>query len=56
MSITHGLEKFKNSLSNFQDNYILIGGSACSLLYEINELEFRPTNDLDIIVVDNESN
>ncbi|GAB4231714.1 MAG: hypothetical protein Tsb0021_10210 [Chlamydiales bacterium] len=45
-----GLELFKNHFSEYSDNYILIGGAACSLLMEDVALEFRATKDLDIVL------
>lgn len=46
-----GIEKFKEYFSDKQDNYILIGGSACDFLMDESGLEFRATKDLDIVLI-----
>ena len=46
-----GLERFKEYFSDFQNDYILIGGVACELIFNSMRLEFRFTNDFDIVVV-----
>lgn len=45
-----GLEKFKEHFSEFNDQYILIGGTACSVALEQAGLDFRATKDLDIVL------
>ena len=45
-----GLAKFKDHFAAFNGRYILIGGAACDLLHEDAGLEFRVTNDLDIVL------
>ena len=45
-----GLEKFKEHFSEFNDQYILIGGTACSKALEQAGLDFRATKDLDIVL------
>ena len=49
--MVHGIEKFKLEFSKFADQYVLIGGSACSLILEKLNNEFRTTKDLDIVLV-----
>ena len=46
-----GLIQFKEYFKNFQDNYILIGGTACDFWLNQSGLNFRVTKDLDIIIV-----
>ncbi len=45
-----GLEHFKKHFSSFTDHYILIGGSACTVIMEEAGLDFRATKDLDIVL------
>jgi hypothetical protein len=45
------LKHFRDAMEQFQDQYILIGGNACALLFEAQGAVFRPTEDLDIILV-----
>lgn len=50
MSIT-GLRQFREALAGFEDDYVLIGGSACDLLMAEQGLAFRRTKDLDVVVL-----
>ncbi|MDO5062469.1 MAG: hypothetical protein Q4D77_04775 [Peptostreptococcaceae bacterium] len=45
------LERFKNHFRKFEDQYIIIGGTACDLLMEDVGLPFRATKDLDIVLI-----
>jgi hypothetical protein len=45
-----GLELFKKHFSNFQEKYVLIGGTACMLAMEEAGIPFRATKDLDIVL------
>lgn len=45
-----GLEHFKQHFANYADQYVLIGGAACSVIMENAGLEFRSTKDLDIVL------
>jgi hypothetical protein len=49
--MVHGLEKFKEYFEEFADNYVLIGGTACDILMDDLGLDFRATNDLDIVLI-----
>ena len=46
-----GIEVFRKHFAGFEDKYVLIGGTACDLLFQKNGLPFRATRDLDIILV-----
>ena len=46
-----GLETFKTVFKDYSDNYILIGGTACDVLFTKAGLPFRATKDLDIVLV-----
>ncbi len=45
-----GLDLFREHFVSFKDQYILIGGAACDLLFEEFGAEFRATRDLDIVL------
>lgn len=46
-----GIEKFKEYFSGYEDQYVIIGGTACELLMENEELDFRATKDIDIVII-----
>lgn len=41
-----GFEKFKEQFQGFEDQYVIIGGTACDLIMENEELPFRATKDI----------
>jgi hypothetical protein len=45
-----GLDKFKEHLGAFSEQYILIGGTACDLLHGALGLNFRATRDFDVVL------
>lgn len=45
-----GLDKFKAQFANHADQYVLIGGAACDLLFNQAGLPFRSTKDLDVVL------
>jgi len=45
-----GLDRFKEHFAPFAKNYVLIGGTACSLAMEEAGLLFRTTKDFDIVL------
>lgn len=52
--MVRGFEKFKEHFKDHTDAFIIIGGTACSLLLEVAGGEFRATKDIDIVLcVDN---
>lgn len=46
-----GLEKFKERFKQFWNQYVIIGGTACNLIMENEELPFRATKDIDIVLI-----
>lgn len=46
-----GLETFREFFRNYQDQYVLIGGAACDMIFEEADIPFRATRDLDIVLV-----
>lgn len=51
MPVVIGIDTFRDAMMGFEDKYVLIGGGACSLLFEGTPRDFRPTRDLDVIVM-----
>lgn len=49
--MVNGLDKFKERFRNFSDAYMVIGGTACSILIDDAGFEFRPTSDIDMILI-----
>ena len=47
----NGFTKFKEWFKGFENQYVVIGGSACDLIMESEELPFRATKDLDIVLI-----
>ncbi|MDO4712090.1 MAG: hypothetical protein Q4A75_08940 [Peptostreptococcaceae bacterium] len=45
------LQKFKEHFNGFENQYIIIGGTACELIMENEEIPFRATKDLDIVLI-----
>lgn len=46
-----GLDLFVEHFKDFQDNYVLIGGTACAILMEEAGADFRATKDFDIVLI-----
>ena len=46
-----GLETFREYFQNFSRDYVVIGGVACELALDSLRLDFRPTDDFDIVIV-----
>ncbi len=49
--MVRGLNLFKDSFAEFSDQYVLIGGVACSLAMDEAGIAFRATSDLDIVLI-----
>lgn len=45
------LEKFRNHFKGFEDYYVIIGGTACTVLFENYGEHFRVTKDIDMVVI-----
>ena len=50
MPVVSGIDAFRDAMIGFEDKYVLIGGGACSLLFEGTQRDFRATRDLDVVV------
>lgn len=51
MSKVRGIERFADAMSGCKGGYVLIGGGACSVLFDNEGDSFRATEDLDIVVI-----
>lgn len=45
-----GIDKFREYFAGHEDEYVLIGGAACDLLFATAGLNFRATKDLDVVL------
>jgi catechol 2,3-dioxygenase-like lactoylglutathione lyase family enzyme len=45
-----GLENFREHFTGHEDQYAIIGGAACDLLFDAAGLPFRATKDLDMVL------
>ena len=49
--MVNGIKKFKERFQGFENQYVIIGGTACDLIMENEELAFRATKDMDIVLI-----
>lgn len=46
-----GIEIFKEYFRDYKEQYVLIGGGACDLIFEDVGADFRATKDLDVVLI-----
>ena len=46
-----GITAFKERFKDYDDCYTIIGGTACDILMAEEELDFRATKDIDMIIL-----
>ena len=46
-----GLDTFQKYFADYEEQYVLIGGAACDILFESNEVNFRATRDQDMVLI-----
>lgn len=46
-----GLDTFCEYFKDYKEQYVLIGGAACDIIFESNEANFRATRDLDMVLI-----
>ena len=46
-----GLQVFKEYFKDYTNQYVLIGGAACDIIFEEQGTAFRATKDLDIVLI-----
>lgn len=49
--MVRGLDTFREYFEEFEEQYVLIGGAACDILFASNEGQFRATRDLDMVLI-----
>lgn len=49
--MVEGIERFRDAMAAYADNYIIIGGTACDIVLDGSPMRARPTRDIDLIVV-----
>lgn len=49
--MVNGFTEFKERFKEYKDQYVIIGGTACDLIMENEELPFRATKDIDIVLI-----
>lgn len=49
--MVRGIEIFRDYFREFKDQYVLIGGSACDILFSEAGIEFRATKDIDMVLI-----
>lgn len=49
--MVRGLDTFRKYFAGFENQYVLIGGAACDILFASNEGQFRATRDLDMVLI-----
>jgi len=50
-SIITRMQSFKEWFADYSDNFVIIGGAACSLIMEEENADFRPTKDVDVVLL-----
>lgn len=55
MALIAGLDRFREAMRGWEDYYVLIGGGACSLLFDEQQRDFRATRDLDLVILSNKA-
>lgn len=46
-----GIDTFREYFENYEDQYVLIGGAACDILFKSKDISFRATRDLDLVLI-----
>ena len=46
-----GLDTFRKYFEGYENQYVLIGGAACDIVFESNDTIFRATRDLDMVLI-----
>lgn len=46
-----GIDVFKEYFKDYTDQYVLIGGAACNIIFEERNAAFRSTKDFDMVLI-----
>ena len=49
--MVQGIESFREWFADYSDQYVIIGGTACDLLMARDEIDFRATRDIDMVLL-----
>ena len=49
--MVRGIENFREWFRGYEDQYVIIGGTACDLLMTEEGLDFRATKDIDLVLI-----
>ena len=49
--MVRGIEKFKEWFNGYENQYAIIGGTACDLLMSEEGMDFRATKDIDLVLI-----
>lgn len=49
--MVRGIESFKKWFKEFEEQYVIIGGTACDILMSEEGLDFRATKDIDLVLI-----
>ena len=49
--MVRGIDVFREHFKGFENQYVLIGGAACDILFARNNSQFRATRDLDMVLI-----
>lgn len=49
--MVRGIDSFRDYFKGFEDQYTIIGGTACDLLMSNDGLSFRATKDIDLVLI-----
>ena len=46
-----GLDVFKDYFRYFNEQYVIIGGAACDIVFDSSDSSFRATKDIDMVLI-----
>ena len=46
-----GFESFKEWFKGYEDGYVIIGGTACDFIMSEEDMPFRATKDIDMVLI-----
>ncbi len=49
--MVRGLDSFREWFRGYEEQYVIIGGTACDLLMSDSGLDFRATKDIDLVLI-----
>ena len=47
-----GIDSFREWFRGFEDQYVIIGGTACDILMTEEGIDFRSTRDIDLVLLE----